>query len=484
MIMGSPITSAAAGTAYLFQPSASDADGDPLLFSASGVPSWASFNADTGALSGTPAEADAGITAEIVVSVSDGEASVSLPAFTIAIASTAPPPVVPAPEPIPSGPPPAGTPAPAPTPANRAPVISGAPASTVQATMAYNFTPAASDPDGQTLAFAISNKPSWAAFSTTTGRLAGTPGATQAGKTFGNIIITVSDGALTARLPAFSIAVTTPANRAPTVSGAPATSASAGKAYSFSPTASDPDGQTLTWSIVNKPSWASFSSTSGRLTGTPAAADAGKTTSSIQISVSDGSLKATLPAFSIAVAAAANRAPTISGTPTTSVVAGASYSFTPASGDADGDTLTFSVSNAPAWLSLSTTTGKLTGTAQAGSWSNIIITVTDGKLSTALPAFSITVTAAPAPATGTATLSWAAPSQNTDGSALTDLAGYWVFHGVSASDLSEKIRVSGASTTTYSFTQLAAGAHYFAVSAYNSAGEESAMSAVGSKTIQ
>ena len=190
---------------------------------------------------------------------------------------------------------------------NRAPTISGTPASTVTAGQAYSFQPAAADPDGQTLAFSIANKPAWAAFDGGTGRLSGTPAASDSG-TYANVTISVSDGLASASLASFSITVmsTTPppggGNRAPTISGTPAPSVTAGQAYSFVPTAADPDGQVLAFGIANKPSWATFDTTSGRLSGTPTAADIG-TFSNIVISVSDGTASATLPAFSIAVQA-------------------------------------------------------------------------------------------------------------------------------------------------------------------------------------
>src|SRR5690606_37370291 len=141
-------------------------------------------------------------------------------------------------------------------------------------------------------------------FSTSTGRLQGTPGSGHVG-THSNIRITVSDGKATASLPAFSITVAAaaPGNRAPTISGTPATAATVGEAYAFAPTASDPDGDDLTFSIANRPSWASFDGATGRLQGTPGSAHVG-THSNIRISVSDGKTTASLPAFSITVAAA------------------------------------------------------------------------------------------------------------------------------------------------------------------------------------
>jgi hypothetical protein len=64
-------------------------------------------------------------------------------------------------------------------------------------------------------------------------------------------------------------------NSAPVITGTPATAVTAGSAYSFIPAASDGDGDTLTFSIVNKPSWASFSTSTGELSGTPVVSDAG-----------------------------------------------------------------------------------------------------------------------------------------------------------------------------------------------------------------
>ncbi len=116
--------------------------------------------------------------------------------------------------------------------------------------------------------------------------MAGTPTKVNTGVTNG-IRITVKDGkGGTASLAAFNLTVGQ-SNRAPVISGTPATSVNAGAAYSFIPTASDPDNDALTFTIANKPAWASFNTSNGALTGTPAAANVG-TTNAISISVSDG----------------------------------------------------------------------------------------------------------------------------------------------------------------------------------------------------
>ena len=367
-------------------------------------------------------------------------------------------------------------------PSNRPPTISGTPPATAPVGAAYSFTPTASDPDGGTLTFAIVNRPSWATFNATTGRLSGTPTSANVG-TFANIVISVSDGSASAALPAFTIAVSAPANRPPTISGTPATTATVGVAYAFTPVASDPDGGTLTFAITNRPSWAAFSTTTGRLSGTPTTANVG-TFANVVISVSDGSASAALPAFAIAVNPAPNRAPTISGAPATSVLQGTAYSFQPTASDADGDTLTFSIANRPAWATFDAATGRLHGTPGAGNvgtTTGIVITVSDGKTSASLAAFGITVQAV---ATGSATLSWLPPTTNTDGTPLTNLAGFKVYWGTTLGNYSSSATIMNPGLTRYVVENLTPNTYYFAVTAVNSAGVESVFSNAASKTIQ
>lgn len=93
-----------------------------------------------------------------------------------------------------------------------------------------------------------------------------------------------------------------PPNQAPTISGTPATTVAAGQAYSFTPTASDPDDDPLTFSITNQPPWANFDPATGALTGTPASADVGDY-ADVDICDSDGYVASPvcLPAFEISV---------------------------------------------------------------------------------------------------------------------------------------------------------------------------------------
>ena len=176
------------------------------------------------------------------------------------------------------------------------PVISGTPATTVLAGHYYAFTPYASGPKGYSLTFSISGKPAWAGFNRVSGQLLGTATAANVGQ-YSNIVITVSDGAASKSLPAFSIMVSGSSSAKPTISGTPAATILAGQYYAFTPKAT---GYPLTYSISGKPAWAGFNKVSGQLLGTPTAANVGKY-SNIVITVSDSVASSSLAAFSITV---------------------------------------------------------------------------------------------------------------------------------------------------------------------------------------
>jgi putative Ig domain-containing protein len=84
-IEGTAITTVTAGQGYSFVPSTADADGDPLQFSISSMPSWATFDVATGRLWGAPTNAQSGSYEEIEISVSDGALSAKLPQFAITV---------------------------------------------------------------------------------------------------------------------------------------------------------------------------------------------------------------------------------------------------------------------------------------------------------------------------------------------------------------------------------------------------------------
>jgi hypothetical protein len=173
----------------------------------------------------------------------------------------------------------------------------------------------------------------------------------------------------------------------------------------------------------------------------------------------------------------ANRAPMIFGTPAASVLQGNPYVFQPTAMDPDGDALTFWIDNAPLWATFNPALGRLqavTSASDVGTYSNIVLGVSDGKTTTSLEAFSITVRAF---ATGSAVLTWMPPTQNVDGSPLTDLAGFRVYWGSADSGYTNSVSLNTAGQTSYVIENLVPGGTYsFAVSALNARGLEGELS--------
>ncbi len=189
------------------------------------------------------------------------------------------------------------------------------------------------------------------------------------------------------------------------------------------------------------------------------------------------------PSTPVAPAPPVNAAPSISGSPTKTSIAGNAYTFAPVAADPEGNRLSFTINNKPAWASFNTATGVLSGTpslADIGTYKNIVIAVTDGKVQAALPAFSIDTLAG---ATGSTTLSWNAPTQNIDGSVLTNLGGYKIYYGTSATSMTRVVDVNNPSLTRYVVENLAPSTWYFSMTTVTSTGQESRPSSVISITV-
>ncbi|MES9852644.1 MAG: putative Ig domain-containing protein [Candidatus Thiodiazotropha sp. L084R] len=187
--------------------------------------------------------------------------------------------------------------------------------------------------------------------------------------------------------------------------------------------------------------------------------------------------------------AAANQAPTISGTPAASVDVGVAYSFSPVADDADNDTLTFSVTNLPAWASFNRNNGSLSGTPSAqdvGDYNNIRVSVSDGTDSANLSSFSIRVNSVQVVATtGSMSLRWTAPTTRTDGSSLnlSEINGYHIYIGTSPNNLQMHVDLGQGDLSNYTVDNLDLGDYYVAIAAYDRTGNTSDLSNTVQKSV-
>jgi hypothetical protein len=171
-------------------------------------------------------------------------------------------------------------------------------------------------------------------------------------------------------------------------------------------------------------------------------------------------------------------APPISGTPPAEVRVGQPYVFKPTASIQAAPPPRFAIVNKPRWAVFSTQYGWLAGVpaaADAGTYANIRVFLITSRVIGEIPAFSITVRSAQsAPAVS---LSWTAPMENEDGSALTNLAGYRLYSGP-APDQLEQLVALPLGLTRHVIEGLPPGRHFFALSAVTTAGAESELSKI------
>ncbi|MFW2405237.1 MAG: putative Ig domain-containing protein [Gammaproteobacteria bacterium] len=424
VIYGTPATVVAAGTPYSFTPGTVDPDLDPLSFSISNKPAWAEFDTRTGKLSGTADVSAIGTTTGIVISVDDGQVSSSLQSFDL--------------------------------------------------TVAGNIS------DGIVVTMTMPQQYVWAEL------LDGAQAFVDRSFVFGDIpapyegldfLRTANDDKFVSDANAISFTVDRPV--AVFVAFDSRTPVLPGWLADWTKTTDHWNGDSIQTDIYTKNFPAGAVTLGGNEMGYSMYNVAIASLGNVQPPVVPPP-PPVAPPTPPTQPPSANSAPTIRGTAQTTATAGNAYFFQPSAADSDGDTLAFSIGNKPSWASFDSTTGRLYGTpnsADVGRYSNIVISVWDGAALAKLPNFSIDVTDI---SMGSATVSWAAPTTNADGTPLTDLAGYRIYYSKTAGNYASSVPIDNPGVTTYVVNNLSAGTWYFVVTAHDLVGNESAESNVAS----
>ncbi|WP_198673628.1 PKD domain-containing protein [Algibacillus agarilyticus] len=184
-----------------------------------------------------------------------------------------------------------------------------------------------------------------------------------------------------------------PVNVAPTITGEPNTLVAENSPYSFTPSAVDTNNDTLRFTIQNKPSWATFSASSGQLTGTPNYEQAG-VYSNIVITVSDQTQSTSLASFDIEVKNT-NRLPVLQTSLNLTTPELVTHSLLLSATDPDNDPVTIALSNLPNWISFNAQTSLLTispTVKDAGAYNNLQIRLNDGSGEQVNNTFALTIT--------------------------------------------------------------------------------------------
>ena len=244
-ITGSPATTIYENQAYNFTPKVLNNSDNSLTFSIKNKPTWAPFDSNTGALTGTPTNSDIGTTSAIEITVSNGIETATLAAFDITVAVNTPP------------------------------TFTSTAITSVDEDSTYTYEITTNDVDvGNNLTITAETKPTWLTFTDngdTTATLTDTPTNSEVGSY--NVTLRVNDGTEDVD-QSFTIVVAN-VNDPPVITQGASTSVAISKnntptAFSLTLDATDidPTSDTITWNISDPANYGTANVTG---TGTPKA---------------------------------------------------------------------------------------------------------------------------------------------------------------------------------------------------------------------
>jgi len=229
----------------------------------------------------------------------------------------------------------------APTMQNRPPVFQTTPQRVAQVGTAYVYDATATDPDGDPVSYALSDAPSGMTVSAASGAITWTPLPAQAGTR--TAILYARDGRGGEATQQIAIEVRVP-NRPPVITSTAPTTAIIGAVYGYVAVASDPDGDTMFWTLVVAPEGMSIDAATGAIRWTPAPARLGA--HSVELRVDDGQGAVDSQLFQVDVRQA-NRAPRIVTAPDTVASQGTPFTYDIDAVDPDGDPLDYALAIGP-----------------------------------------------------------------------------------------------------------------------------------------
>jgi len=320
----------------------------PSLSETGTLPTGVTFNPVTGVLSGTPAPGTAG-TYPIMFTASNGVGTAATQNFTLTV--------------------------------GQPPAITSANSTTFTVGTAGTFTVTATGFPAPTFS-ETGALPTGVTFNTTTGVLSGTAGAGTGGTYPITFKATNSSGSTS---QSFTLMV----DQAPAITSANSTTFSVGAAGTFTVTATGFPAPTFS-ETGTLPTGVTFNTTTGVLSGTPAAGTNG--TYPITFTASNGVGTAAMQSFTLTV----NTAPVITSASSTTFTVGTAGTFTVTATGTPTPTLT-ETGTLPTGVTFSTTTGVLSGTPASGTAATYPITFTANNAvgTPATQSFTLTVNTAP-----------------------------------------------------------------------------------------
>lgn len=358
IINSTPLKQVNEESAYIYDVEATDSDNDVLSYSFSG-PSWLSINTSNGVITGTALSVNADTIFNVTVQVSDGTASVSQ-SYILTVINV-------------------------PIPVNNPPIIISTAITEVNENEEYFYDVDATDADGDTLTYSLTQAPSWLSINPNSGLISGTSPSINANADF-NITITVSDGVNSVNQSYILTVVDIPIPNTPPIANNQNVVTNQNSSLSITLTGSDSDGFLVSCTVSTQSSHGTISGISQngcQLTYTPNTNYTGSDSFTFRVTDDDGAVSSPATvSITVNPVIPTNNPPVITSTPITQVNEEANYVYQVTATDTDNDTLTYSLAQAPSWLSINALTGLISGTAPVVSENTIftiIVQASDGR---------------------------------------------------------------------------------------------------------
>ncbi len=330
-----PITAATEGALYVYNAVASDADGDVVAYSVVDGPAGLTIHPLVGRVTWLPPQdAGAGSPYTVILAASDASGASGQQVYTLTVDTI-----------------------------DLGPQITSDPVYGALEDTWYEYQVVAVDPDGGTLTYVLDSGPAGMTLDPNSGLLRWLPDQTAAQYNPHAVALHVSDPAGHTASQVFEIHVHS-SNVPPTITSTPVTTATEGEIYTYLVTALDIDDDELSFGLVEYPGGMNIHPDTGLITWLVPQTAAATGPHAVTVGVSDG-LELVTQSYEI-TADAVNVAPMIFSEPVTEAAVGAAYAYQVLANDLDGDVIDYTLSDAPAGMTVDPNAGLIEWLPAAG----------------------------------------------------------------------------------------------------------------------
>ncbi len=313
VISSNPPRYARADRLFAYDLAAEDADGDDVIWRIVSAPDGVSVDQMTGKLRWIPALDQVGVR-DFVIEAMDSQGATDLQKFSVEVTCV-----------------------------NLVPTLDSVPPTEATTGRPYFYAVRASDPEGESLRFELGTTLAGMTMDEDTGLIRWVPDATFAGRRE-RVTLTATDpeGGFASQAYEIEIAdggLTGSGNHPPIITSSPVFYAEVDQPYSYVVTATDPNGDTVTYDLLEGPATMSLEATTGRITWTPVAGEITGLPVTVVVAARDDLGAIATQGYSIELRQ--NGAPQITSTAVTDAIPGATYRYTVQATDPENDTLDY-----------------------------------------------------------------------------------------------------------------------------------------------